>query len=276
MMYALKSLCAFLVLNNICASNLPGRAILWTPSNQEVASTPEYTSFCRDSHEVASMVEDFAATKEVLVIFCSSEPEQFYQHDDFSNSIQQADSAAIISNVFHPSNTDENSDSLCSIVRDNDRISKNGIKDVSLTDMKNVLSNPNELLSNKKLDTFVVSLKSEEFDDMSSIHQLASATNGEAVFVGLQEPSSVAPVRSAIYHRLLQNGNETEDEYLPEGTEFTIYKDGTYLYITPDIFTGLMTGLFMFFVMLIGYGCMNAIQGNDCYPNKLPTLGKEG
>jgi hypothetical protein len=40
--------------------------------------------------------------------------------------------------------------------------------------------------------------------------------------------------------------------YRPEGAEYSIYYASTYLYITPDIFTGIMTGIFVTFTLLIG------------------------
>ena len=39
-----------------------------------------------------------------------------------------------------------------------------------------------------------------------------------------------------------------------------MYYGGKYLYITPDIFTGIMTGLFFVFVFFIGLGQLSAIQ----------------
>jgi hypothetical protein len=63
--------------------------------------------------------------------------------------------------------------------------------------------------------------------------------------------------------------------YLPEGSEFTIYKGATYLYLTPEMFTGIMTALFMFFTMLIGFKCLGAISGSNTFVTKMPALGKE-
>lgn len=64
--------------------------------------------------------------------------------------------------------------------------------------------------------------------------------------------------------------------YKPEGAEYSIYYANTFLYITPDIFTGLMTGLFLFFTVLIGVSCLNSIQGPATFATKSPPVGKEG
>ena len=62
---------------------------------------------------------------------------------------------------------------------------------------------------------------------------------------------------------------------MPEGSEFTIYKGDTYLYMTPELFTGLMTMLFMFFVMLIGFRCLGSIGGSNTFVTKMPAIGRE-
>ena len=56
------------------------------------------------------------------------------------------------------------------------------------------------------------------------------------------------------------SSNSSTSSYSPEGSEYSIYYKGQYLYITPDIFTGLMTGLFFVFVLYIGLGRLSAIQ----------------
>jgi hypothetical protein len=47
-------------------------------------------------------------------------------------------------------------------------------------------------------------------------------------------------------------GNSKSIYYKPEGAEYSIYYADTYLYLTPDIFTGLLTGIFVFFTLLVG------------------------
>lgn len=72
-----------------------------------------------------------------------------------------------------------------------------------------------------------------------------------------------------------QTANGTSVFYLPEGSEFSIYYGDKYLYMTPDIFTGLMTGLFMFFIMLTGFRCLGDIGNSSAFVTKMPALGKE-
>lgn len=70
-------------------------------------------------------------------------------------------------------------------------------------------------------------------------------------------------------------GNINSIYYKPEGGEYAIYYADTYLYITPDIFTGIMTGLFMFFVLYTGYSCLGSIQGASSFVMKPIPNGKE-
>ena len=59
-------------------------------------------------------------------------------------------------------------------------------------------------------------------------------------------------------------------------TAFTkIYYDEKYLLVTPDIVTGVMTGLFFLAVGVLGLCCLGDIQGPGSFVNQNPTVGKE-
>mmetsp|Transcript_1301 Transcript_1301/g.1366 ORF Transcript_1301/g.1366 Transcript_1301/m.1366 type:complete len:286 (+) Transcript_1301:144-1001(+) len=82
------------------------------------------------------------------------------------------------------------------------------------------------------------------------------------------------------YSRILSTVTYSSDiidgvYYKPEGSEYSIYYADTYLYITPDIFTGIMTGLFIFFTVLIGMTCLGSIQGMSSFYDKIPVVGRE-
>ena len=77
------------------------------------------------------------------------------------------------------------------------------------------------------------------------------------------------------YSRILASDNTEGIYYEPEGTEFSIYKANTYLYLTPDIFTGILTGLFVFFTVLLGMSCLGQIQGMSSFYDKIPVVGRE-
>lgn len=82
------------------------------------------------------------------------------------------------------------------------------------------------------------------------------------------------------FTRVLQSNKASSDlidgiYYKPSGAEYSIYYANTYLYITPDLFTGIMTGLFFGVVLLIGINCLGSIQGLNNFYDKLPSVGKE-
>ena len=56
---------------------------------------------------------------------------------------------------------------------------------------------------------------------------------------------------------------------------FTIYKGGSYLYMTPDLFTGIMTMLFCTFILYVGFKFLGGIQGPSSFVMKGPDVGRE-
>ena len=151
------------------------------------------------------------------------------------------------------------------------------MKDVSalLASTSSSLSSSSSSASSPTLSTSPVSSASE------------SMKGCKAMFIAVEEPASVetlAPEQKAHYSRVLAATSATSSDvtdgiyYKPEGAEYSIYYADTYLYMTPDILTGLMTFLFAFFVLLTGYSCMNQIQSASSYVTKetQPAVGKEG
>lgn len=118
--------------------------------------------------------------------------------------------------------------------------------------------------------------------DSSSLQQLQElALNHKIMLVAYDEPHplAAAPRRLGMYLLTTPSAADTNNPqsiyYKPEGAEYSIYYADTYLYITPDIFTGLLTGLFFFFVGLIGLSCLGEIQGMSSFYDKLPVVGRE-
>ena len=138
-------------------------------------------------------------------------------------------------------------------------------------------------MNNGKLDSYQIILTGHESEaeHMKTIATIASKNANSILFVAIEEPmkNAILPAKSGEYSRVLKSSISSSNVdgiyYKPEGSEYAIYYADTYLYITPDIFTGLMTGIFVFFVLLTGYSCLGAIQGNSVYPSKMPVLGRE-
>jgi hypothetical protein len=147
-----------------------------------------------------------------------------------------------------------------------------------------------QILHNNIVDRYVVSVqKGEERNALKDITDIAQYTAATAhspaaplTLVAMNEPTinTVLPNEHASYHRLLAIGDGTSSDptsanYLPEGAEYSIYYQAKYLYITPDILTGLLTMLFLFFVIFTGLSCLGAIQGPSSFVNKNPVVGRE-
>lgn len=245
----------------------PGRALFWSSRRGE--STPNYRSQTSNVETVRSILQEekMKATRDMIVTFCSSHEDtnDFFTAPHFAESIRGSEQATILPNVYHAQDA-EPSATFCDLAVGEG-------KTVSVDDVLASLNTPSS-----SVQEFVVNLQAatEQYNDQ--LHSLLSQLHEKnALIVGLQDPqgpSRVAPTARGRYTRLLQESEETN--YNPEGTEFTIYYQNTYLYLTPDILTGLLTFLFCTFVVLIGFSCLNQIQGPSTFVHVMPTLGKEG
>lgn len=249
------------LVGTVQGANTPGRALFW--SSQRGESPATYRSQSSTFADVQSMLQDEALNRDLTVMFCSEEEEsnEFFTAPHFADSIKGADHAVVMPNVY---NSRENLGvSLCAHAGKSSQVTTIG-------DMMSTLS----AASPSDVKNFMIPLVGSEhttaaFDDLlQQLHQK------NALIVGLQSPEVAAPSTKGHYSRLLQSNQDTN--YNEEGTEFTIYYQNTYLYLTPDLFTGLMTFLFATFVLLTGFSCLNQIQGPATFVHVMPTLGKEG
>lgn len=144
------------------------------------------------------------------------------------------------------------------------------------------------LLQNGQTDLVHVPLSAQKHPSAQAAQTLRSLlanTQGKKVlFAAVDENNAVVrPAEKGEFARVLQEGEGETDPiyvygdplYKPEGAEYSIYYAGQYLYITPDIFTGLLTSLFIAFTLLTGLSCLGSIQGMSSFYDKLPAVGKE-
>jgi hypothetical protein len=142
-------------------------------------------------------------------------------------------------------------------------------------DLKNILEKHPSLLSNGKLDVIHMPISHNKMNlDMNPkvLYVTAEESNLEK---HTENPTTQRKLGQ--YSRILIDSSNIIDglNYKPEGSEYSIYYKATYLYITPDLFTGIMTGLFFIFVLYLGLSCLGSIQGNMySYENPVP-VGKE-
>jgi hypothetical protein len=146
----------------------------------------------------------------------------------------------------------------------------------------------NGIFSNNRPDMYEIQLSGDNTEG-AILKEISTTSPRPILFVASKEPSVellLAPSNNAEYSNILHSRarvlatatNYTVDSsllYKPEGAEYSIYYASTFLYITPDLFTGIMTGLFIFFVLLTGISCLNAVQGHETFASKHCPVGKE-
>jgi hypothetical protein len=262
------------------AAGTPGRLAVWsarannrrrTTNGPAVRDATSYDSRSLELEAASARAAALAGDAEVVV---------FIKHAQGAfpgrvmDSIKAANALNVFPHVYHSSSADGANALEAAVLSTS--VFAGAKSDLSALDDASIYTD-------MKADAFLVTLKGTAADDkvLSKLAEIGEKKN--VVFVAVVEPSSVAPAAKAEYSRFLlgpedynDNSITAEELYMPEGTEWSIFYAGNYMYLTPDIFTGIMTMLFMFFVGLVGFTCLGDIQGNDCFPTKLPPLGKEG
>jgi hypothetical protein len=242
-------------------ANTPGRALFWSSRRGDTAAT--YRSQSSTFTDVHNMLQDESRDKDLVVTFCSEQEEtnEFFTTPHFSASVKGSDHAVVMPNIYN--SRDNHGASLCAQATQSAQV-------VTVDEMVNTLSAPTPSTHR----SFMIPLQATDHESAPYQQLLAKLHQKNALIVGLQSPTVAAPATKGQYSRLLQSNQD--DNYNPEGTEFTIYYQNTYLYLTPDLFTGLMTFVFCTFVLLTGFSCLNQIQGPSTFVHVMPTLGKEG
>lgn len=259
--------------------NAPGRCAIWSPVNGLASS--EYQTQSVGISQLNQLLNEKAINTEIVALFKASDDRLILAHSSVKDSIRQSSSSLILPNIYHT----EIKDTQSKII-DESNLFKN-MKEINLVSFVQILESRNSAtvgpMNNGVTDVYQITLSGHEteHESLKLCAELASeAPESRILFVAIEEPGKNAkfPVSSGNYNRILSTASSSNIDgiyYKPEGGEYSIYYANTYLYITPDIFTGIMTSIFVFFVLLTGYSCLGAIQGNSCYPTKMPVLGRE-
>jgi hypothetical protein len=236
---------------SVAQASVPGKLAVWSLGGPKAAAHYDSRSVLVD--KATSRVNELAQKADIVVFLSHGETTYPAAVRD---SIKEAAQLEVMPHVYKVS-ADAHSGIMEAAILASDAF-KNAKTDITQV---------------KSGDSVIVKLSGSIAADtelLKSIHKLAE--NHKLTIVAIEEPTAVAPAVSSDYsRRLAANPN-----YLPSGTEFTIYYNGEYLYLTPELFTGLMTMLFLAFVGFTGLQCLGAIQGPATFPTKLPPLGKEG
>lgn len=273
-------LCCLCIFAHVTAENsLPTKVAVWTHDNSNIISKSEYKTQTIEMDSFLNNFEESTKTAEVVAFLKSSDGRPILSHTSVVGSIQKSGASTIMSNVYRShGNIDGQATANDQLAHAN--LLRNA-PTVTLQGLHEHLSKTGSM-TNGKVDAVIVTLAGDpsEHESLQTIVSLASPQH-PITFVAVHEPHTfaMAPTQTSQYSRILTStatSNVIDGIYYkPEGAEYSIYYADTYLYITPDIFTALMTGIFMFFVVLTGLSCMNAIQGSSSFVHKVPPVGKE-
>jgi mRNA-degrading endonuclease toxin of MazEF toxin-antitoxin module len=283
---------------SLCSASLPlpGKVQFWDASKkaslEETNVQVNSRSFTADS--AARFLKDKAAQYEAVVVISSDNinkvGENVLSVPTVQSSIKLSQNAHLLSNVYHNA-VDVAAAAETSNGNRGRAVVSHSLVNALLTahsaaaDTKKDAASPaevleqlrsNNALQNGRVDTFHVKLvPPSKTEKDSSLAALLGTAN--VLFVGVEESNEIvtAPTERGHYKRQLSESTAAATTTVASDSSFSIYYEGKYLYITPDIFTGLMTGLFMFFVALTGYNCMGGIQGMTSFYDKVPSNGKE-
>lgn len=241
----------------------PGKIFLWSPSGSK--KTEKHLTA---SHHVSTAIEHIKNTigkYEAVVVF-NNVVRSTLDNAEVKNAIKNAPFKHIISHVYSEAkNINDN-------VRENLATESTSIDTVSAV-LKDLQANKGKL-SNKKPEVYHVTF--DPAQHMESFNELEKfASQRDILFIGIDEAHADAAAPRRLKNTNPDPNDSTSIYYKPEGAEYAIYYANTYLYITPDIFTGLMTGLFFVFVLYTGIGCLGSIQGMSSFYEKLPSVGRE-
>lgn len=256
-------LCIFSV---ACAASLPGKAVFWTHHDAQIVSDSKTSHVTKSV--TASHINDFVASNskdfEVLAVL-KPESGSLVKHAAISDAFRASKAKTAFMNVYQ-----ERAQPRVNSIGNG--VLADGAKKMTMKEFQEKCSHKDEgMMSNRQLDVVEVTVSSEA--DIKA----AAFLEGKVLLAVFEEPAleSVAPEAKGEFSRLLSSDIEDGVYYKPEGAEYSIYYASSYLYITPDIFTGILTGIFMFFTILIGVTCLGSIQGMSMFYDKLPVVGKE-
>jgi hypothetical protein len=261
--------CIFIFIISVISvkSDKPGKALIWSFSAGEISEiSATYHSKTVDTTFPAKILQDCFHNYQAIVLLKPLDNSDLSDLTLNSRAMELSKSKKYINGIY---NNVEGSSINAEINKLNDF---QNVKTVKASEFLEIINSLAAKPAQDKKTTIYNIHEHFSKDDLffQQIKELSSKVS--ILFVAFEEPSSDAfPPRQGEYNRVLSKyvsstynlasttvslantSNPKSIYYLPEGAEYSIYYADTYLYITPDIFTGLMTGLFVFFAILIGF-----------------------
>lgn len=263
--------------------NGPGMVAFWGYTSKSSSGARMTNTKTLTTTDVSTLLSEriTSSKPDVVAILTTSDGRGSIQHSSVSSALkEQSASSELMPSVYTAASANAQQSAKAAI------LSAKGIENLKKMSLNDFLTqiklddsakNP---LSNGKMDAYEIVLTGHESEHavMKDVTTILSGSN--VLLVALKEPAAPAPASSLHYARVLAATSSNLIDgiyYKPEGGEYSIYYADTYLYLTPDIFTGLLSGIFFLFAVLIGFTCMNQIQGPSSFTHKeqMPAIGKE-
>lgn len=271
---------------------MPGKVVAWSnagdvsPSDRFVTKTVDLdgvSNHLMNQHNTAESTVDNDVEMVVLFAPEDSMMQSCSEHSVVKDSTVNSDSATTFKYVY----ASPNHDSLSSIMKSKADQMNAPFHVVQAKDLPAMLHADSAVLNNEKTDIVQVPLTNDaqvNADIVKSVRALMANNEKKVVFAAYDSIKvTERPQLAGNFADVLDTTTAGTDPiyvfgspyYKPEGAEYAIYFGGQYLYITPDIFTGLMTGIFVAFTLYTGISCLGSIQGMSSFYDKLPIVGKE-
>lgn len=262
----------------------PGRLYMWSWGDSNPAFSTHFITKSTTVDQAINHVVDVMQDYEVVVLL-TPDAEQTHESCPFvQQSIQHAPSAQIMHNVYPSQSHVQLGQSLSTAMARPASSQQATFQRKPLVEIEELLEKSPQMLKDGKADVFVAPVSSkQDVVEFSLTSRVLLEKHHKVLFVSYDEVKALpqAETKRSLsqggYSRLLTVSSDVSDgvNYKPEGGEYAIYYQAKYLYITPDIFTGLMTFLFVTFAVTIGLSCLGSIQGMSSFYDKLPAVGKE-
>jgi len=272
----------------------PGKIAIWkinSSSEKTTAVNSRHLTRTIESSDLINSIDENVADQKNVVILQSKDSNIFTVPHVIS-SIEKSVTTTFMPNVYHsPGDVGR---SLHDKIMSTAQFAHT--TEVKLSELLSILlsqTSSSAPESETKRRSFSVTVSNSDDSEVNVFDEI-QRRGLSVMFIAVQEPFKVttAPGVRGDYTRLLSTSTSTTNPagptiktnvtsssglnlYKPAGAEYSIYYGGTYLYITPDIFTGLMTSIFIFFVLLLGYSCLGGIQTPSTFSTKIPPVGRE-
>lgn len=278
---------------------LPGKLFIWFNDKNGREASENYITTSMSSYEAGEYVRKLSENFELTVIFkANSDVDSVVNHPIVGKSLNSAANKEILQYVYpaKPLHDSKEGMNIHETLHHVELFPVEKQQTIHVSNLDSFLSHHEaRILNNKEVEFVEVEVDGLEAlhdEKLSSIMEKLSSTKN-ILFVSYDDNqrlnadfqrSQITGSKHSISRNLLEYRRKLSTassdlidgkSYKPEGGEYAIYYEDTYLYITPDLFTGLLTGLFFFFVFYLGLSCLGSIQGMSSFYDKLPSVGKE-